>query len=111
MYGRIISDRVYDASKTGANNVTDKLQTPLAYLWTELEGLLNDATIAELRRRVAVHTAAYNRAAKIRQAERELHVYEKIVQYGYEDEKHRLAPKIERCRARIKALEDEQNVT
>lgn len=89
-----------------------KLPTPLAYLWAELDTLLSDATIAELRRRVAAHTDRYNRAAKLRQAERELALYERIITTAGPDtvKYRRYAVKIERRKARIAALQDEETV-
>lgn len=89
-----------------------KLPTPLAFLWSELDGLLSDATLAELRRRVAAHTDRYNRAAKLRQAERELATFERIITTAGPDtpKYKRYAVKIDRRRARIKALQDEETV-
>lgn len=93
--------------------MTTNLPTPLTFLWSELDTLLSDATLAELRKRVAAHTDRYNRAAKIRQAERELDQFQRrITTKGPGSPAYmRLYRQIERRKARIKMLQDEENVT
>jgi len=88
------------------------METPINYLWRELDALLSDATLDDLRKRYDAHKHRYELTGKIRRAQRDLAMLEqRIVTKGPGTPRYKaIAAQIDRRRARIKALEDEQNV-
>ena len=87
-------------------------ETPIAYLWRQLETLLSEPALDLLRKNYAAHKHAYERPAKIRGLRRELDTLcQCITTHSPNSPRYwRYAKKITRCRARIRALEDEENV-
>ena len=86
--------------------------TPTAWLWHQLDALLSDATLDDLRRRYDAYSHRYGLAGKIKQTQRELAWYEKaITTYGLDSTVYRRCAKMIATRkARIAKLQDEQNV-
>jgi len=89
-----------------------KPNTPIAYLWRQLETLLSEPALELLRKNYDERKHAYERAAKIRQARRELANYQRmIVTKGPGTNAWiRLERKIASRLKRIKTLESEDNV-
>jgi len=82
-------------------------ETPINWLWRQLDTLLNDAALDALRTGYAEQQRRYNQAAQLKTVRHELALYERIVSIGTDEQKRRYAAKIERRKARIKTLEDE----
>lgn len=90
-----------------------KPDNPTLWLWTQLETLLSEPTIAMLRQGYTEQSKRYNRAAQLRQARRELAVFERIITtYGPDTKQYqRYAKRIATRKAKIAKLDDEENVT
>ena len=90
-----------------------KPDNPTLWLWQQLDTLLSQSTLDSLHAGYKAQSERYNRAAKIRQTRRELHLYERaITTYGPDTSRYaNLKKKIEGRKARLAALENEENVT
>jgi hypothetical protein len=89
-----------------------KRDTPINWLWAQLETLLSDPTLDLLRKNYDAQKHQYDLAAKIRQARRELATFERIITTAGPDtpKYQRYAAKIARRKARIALLECENTV-